>query len=144
MTLAAHVDLSAQEGPDRQHHGPGAELQSCVSPDPAYAVPIDYQVVDAVLEQRQSAGRLQLRPYGRLVQQAVGLRPGGAHRRSLAGVEPAEMDAGAIGRRRNGPAKRVDLARQVALPDAADRRIAAHLPERVQAVRNQQNARSHA
>ena len=68
----------------------------------------------------------------------VGLRAGGPHRRPLRAVEDAELDPGLVGGHRHGAAQRVDLLDQVALADAADRRIAAHLPERLDAVRQQQ------
>src|SRR2546430_10936846 len=50
-----------------------------------------------------------------------------AHRRALAGIERAELDAGAVSRPGHGAAQRVDLAHQVSLADAADGRIATHL-----------------
>ena len=45
---------------------------------------------------------------------------------------------------RHGAAERVDLLDQVALADAADGRVAAHLPERLDVVRQQQRAAPHA
>ena len=45
---------------------------------------------------------------------------------------------------RHRAAERVDFLDQVALADAADRRVAAHLPERLDALRQQQRARAHA
>ena len=41
------------------------------------------------------------------------------------------------------PPERIDLLDQVALANAADRRIAAHLPERLDAVREQKCAPAH-
>ena len=41
------------------------------------------------------------------------------------------MDAGLVGRRGHRAAERVDLLDEVALADAADRRVAAHLAERL-------------
>ena len=79
-----------------------------------------------------------------LVERAVGLRARRAHRRALARVEHAELDAGAIGGARHHAAERVDLPHQMALADAADGRIAAHLAERLDVLREQQRARAHA
>ena len=42
------------------------------------------------------------------------------------------------------PPKRVDLLDQMTLADAADGRIAAHLPQRLDVVRQQQGALAHA
>jgi hypothetical protein len=79
-----------------------------------------------------------------LVQHAVGLRARGAHRRALARVEDAELDAGLVGGCRHRPAQRIDLLDQMPLADAADRRIAAHRPQRLEVVGQQQRARAHA
>jgi hypothetical protein len=54
------------------------------------------------------------------------------------------MNAGGVGRARHRAAERIDLARQVALADAADRRVAAHLAQRFDVVRQEQRARAHA
>ena len=70
------------------------------------------------------------RLHGAPVELAVGLgaRPldGGA----LAAIEDAELDAGRVGGARHDPVQRVDLAHQMALAEAADRRIAGHLADR--------------
>ena len=81
---------------------------------------------------------------GPLVQLAVRLRAGGAHRGSLAGIERAELDARLVGGQRHGAAERIDLLDQVAFADAPDRRIAAHLPQRLDVVREQERAPAHA
>ena len=43
---------------------------------------------------------------------------------------------------RHGAAERIDLAHQMALADAADRRVAAHLADRFDAVAEQQGTRA--
>ena len=63
-------------------------------------------------------------------------RPDGG---ALGRVERAELDAGTIDGARHRAAERVDLTSQVALADAADRRVAAHLPERRLLVGNEQS-----
>src|SRR5690606_26263139 len=64
------------------------------------------------------------------------------HRGPLARVECAELDAGLVGGERHRAAKRVDLAHEVALADPADRRVAGHLAERLDAAREQQRGRA--
>ena len=81
---------------------------------------------------------------GPLVELAVGLRARGAHRRTLARVQGAELDAGLVRRERHGAAQRIDLLDQMALADAADGRVAAHLAERLDVVGEQQRAPPHA
>ena len=51
---------------------------------------------------------------------------------------------GLVGRERHRAAERVDLLDQMPLADAADRGIAAHLPQRLDVMREQQRAPPHA
>ena len=59
-------------------------------------------------------------------------------------VEDAELDAALVGGDRHRAAQRIDFLDQVALADAADRRVAAHLSERLDVVRQQQRLAAHA
>src|SRR5207302_9302756 len=68
----------------------------------------------------------------------------GAHRRTLDGVQRGALDSGAVRTARHGAAERVDLAYQVCLADAADGRSAAHLADRLDALGEEQGARTHA
>ncbi len=76
------------------------------------------------------------------VKLAVGLHPRPPHGRALAAVEHPAMDRGAIGGARHQPVEHVELAHQMALADAADRRIARHLTYVFRAEREQANARA--
>ena len=60
----------------------------------------------------------------------------------LRGIERAPLDAGGIGGARHDAAERVDFLDQVALADAADRRVAAHRADGLDVVREQQRART--
>ncbi len=142
IVLEADVDAPAQEGAGREHHGTGAEAQADGGDGAGDAVALEDQVVDRLLEEPEVGLVLQAAADGRTVEDAVGLRARGPHRRALARVEGAELDAGLVGGERHGPAQRVDLAHQVALADAADRRVAGHLPQRLDGVREQQRARA--
>ena len=79
-----------------------------------------------------------------LVAPLVGLRPRTVHGRAFAAVEQAELQAGRVDRLPHGAAQRIDLADDLPLGHAADRRVAAHLGDRVQVDRQQRRARSHA
>ncbi len=114
-----------------------AELGHCA----ADLVAFDDQVVAGLREDGQIGLIFQSRTDGLLVQHAVGLGAGGAHRRTLRGIEDAELDAGLVGGRCHGAAQRIHLAYQMALADAADRRVAAHRPEGVEVVGQQQRVR---
>ena len=111
---------------------------------PTTRSPCQDEVGDLLLEEPQVRLRLEQPADGALVELAVGLRAGGAHRRSLAGIQGAKLDARLVRRQRHGAAERIDFLDQMALADAADGRVAAHLPERLDVVGEQQRAPAHA
>ena len=59
----------------------------------------------------------------------VRLGAGALDSRTLAAVEDAKLDAGLVGGARHHAIERVDLAHQVSLAKAADRRVAGHLAD---------------
>ena len=65
------------------------------------------------------------------------------HRRALAAVEHAELDAGGVDGPAHGAAEGVDLADDLPLADAADGRVAAHLADGVAVGREQGGAGAH-
>jgi hypothetical protein len=64
--------------------------------------------------------------HAQTVEQAVGLGPGRTDRWSLAGVEPAELDAGGVDVFGHFAAQGIDFLDQVSFGQAADGRIAGH------------------
>ena len=76
------------------------------------------------------------------VKLAVRLGARAPHRRPLAAVEHAELDAGAIDGPPHEPVEGVDLAHQMALGEAADGRVAGHLADGLAPVGQQQRARA--
>ena len=72
------------------------------------------------------------------IELAVGLRARPAHRRALAAVQDAELDAGPVDRAPHDAVERIDLAHQMPLAEPADRRIARHLADRRPLVGQQQ------
>ena len=136
------MDLAVEEGASGQHHGIGqkadAELGHCA----AHLVALDDEVVAGLREDGQMRLIFQTRADRLLVQHAVGLGARGAHGRTFRGVEDAELDAGFVGGCRHGAAQRIDFTHQVALADAADRRVAAHRAEGVEIVRQQERVRT--
>ena len=105
-------------------------------------VTFDDQVVAGFGKNGQIGLIFQSAADGLLVQHAVGLGAGGADGRAFRGIQDAELDTGFVGGRCHRPAQRIDLADQMALADAANRRIAAHRPERVEVVGQQQRVRT--
>ena len=84
VVVHADVDLAVQEGPRRQHHGAGTETNAHLCHGPDHTVTFHHQVVHRLLKQPQIRLVFQAVANRRLVQNAVGLGPRGAHRRSLA------------------------------------------------------------
>ena len=75
------------------------------------------------------------------VELAVGLGARPAHRRPLAAVQHAELDAGPVDRPAHDAVERIDLAHQMPLAEPADRRVARHLADRRPLMRQQHRAR---
>ncbi len=144
MVLKADVDEPAQEGAGGKHDGLCAEADAGLRDDPGDAITLNDEVIDRLLEDLQVRLVLQARADRCTVERTVGLGAGGAHRRALAAVERAPLDAGGVGGECHRPAQRVNLLDQVPLADTADRGVAAHLAERLDAVRDQQRAATHA
>jgi len=132
------VNQAIEEGAGGQHHRPRGEAHAELADDAGDLVTVDDQIVASLRADRQV--RLLLEPAAnRLpIQHPVGLRARRAHRRTLARIENAELDTGFVGRLGHCPTERIDLLDEVAFADAADRRIAAHRPQGIEVVRQQQ------
>ena len=85
---------------------------------------------------------LDERANGATVQPAIALRARRPHGGSFAAIEHAELQRREIGRARHDSAQRVDLARDSAFRDAADRRIARHLADRLERAGDETDARA--
>ncbi|MCY1369004.1 hypothetical protein D9M69_560210 [compost metagenome] len=138
------MDAAVEKSARGQHHGACAERNAHLRDGADHAIAFDHQVVDGLLEQAQVRLVFQAVADRGLVQHAVGLRPRGAHGRALSRIEDAELDARLVGGNGHRAAERVDLLHEVALADAADRRVAAHLPQRLDVVGEQQRLGAHA
>jgi hypothetical protein len=144
VVVETHVDAPREEGAHGQHHGGRAEFDAGDRDHAADAVVFDDQIAAFLLEQREVRLVLERAAHERLVELAVRLHASRAHRGTLAGVQGARLDCGGIGRARHHAPERIDLLDQVTLADATDGRVAAHLPQRLDGLREQQRARSHA
>ncbi len=148
VVLQTHVDLAIQERPGRQHDGTAPERDARLRDGRGDAVDavhrLDDEVVHRLLEQPQVGLVLEPVSDGRLVEDAIRLRTRRPHGRPFRTVQDAELDARLVRRRRHRAAERVHFLHEVPLADAADRRIAAHLPERLDVVRQQQRRAAHA
>ena len=143
--LLADVDHAAQEGAGGEHHGPGLDRPAVgVDHAPAAAALVDQKILHRRGPDLEARLVAQQRLHGAAVELAVGLGAGPAHRRALAPVEHAELDAGAVDDPAHQAVQGVDLAHQVALAQAADGRVAGHRPDGLDLVGEQQGARTQA
>jgi hypothetical protein len=144
MVLQPDVDAAVEKGPGGEHHRARAKAQPELRHRADDSVAFEHQVVHRLLEEPQP--RLVLQPPAdrSAIQHAIGLRPRGANGRALRAVEDPELDAGLVGRLGHRAAQRIDLLHQVAFADAADRRVAAHLPQGLDVVAQQQRRAAHA
>ena len=138
------MDAAIQKRSRRKHHGMSQKMDTALGNGPSHPIRLYHQVIDRLLEQPQIGLVFQLTADGCLVQHAVGLGAGGAHGGTLAAVEHTELDAGFIHRQRHGAIHGIHFFHKVALANAAHTRIAAHLPQCVEIVRQQQGMRAHA
>ena len=144
VVAVAHMDQSAQEGADREHHARGLELQTELGPDPADPIAMDDQVLDRLLKDHEPVLGLQGLAHGRLVEHPIHLPTRRPHRRPLAGVQAPELDPGAVRGPPHEPAERVDLLDQVPLADPADGRVAGHLTQRLDVLGEEERGDAHA
>ena len=144
IVLQADVDQPRQERAGRQHHRARCEAHADLRHGAGHAIAVEHQIVDRLLENAQVRLVLEPRADRLPIQHAVGLRARRAHRGPFARVEDPELDAGFVRGGRHRAAQRIDLLDQVAFADAADRRVARHLPQRFDVVRQQQRRAAHA
>ncbi|MCY1349285.1 hypothetical protein D9M69_354670 [compost metagenome] len=144
IVLQTDVDKSAEEGAGGEHHGFREETQTHLGHYALDLVVLDNQVIAGLLEYPQVRLVLEDFANGGLIENSVRLGAGGAYGRAFAAVQHTELDAAEVGGGRHGAAQGVDLLDQVALADAADGRVAAHLPEGFHVVGQQQGLHAHA
>ena len=108
--------------------------------DPA---PLDHDRLDHLLAERQVLLPLDRELGEELVGLLVALGPRAVHRRPFAAVEQAELDGRRVGEDAHRAAEGVDLADDLPLGHAADRRVAAHLADGVAVDRQQRGPQAH-
>ncbi len=142
--LFADMDQAAQERAGGQHRGAAGELAAVGEAHAPHRAVSDQQIVDFRL-QHSEIRRLADRALHRLrVELAIRLGARTAHRRALAAVQDAELDAALVGHAAHQAVQSVDFPHQMALAEPADRRIAGHRPDGRKPVRNQRRTRTHA
>ena len=107
-------------------------------------IAVQQEILDGLLENAEVRLVFEAAADRLAVEHAVGLRPRRAHSGPLARVEDAKLDPRFVGRLGHRAAQCVDLLDEMPFPDAPDRRIAGHLAQRFDVVREQQRFAAHA
>ena len=107
-------------------------------------VPLDDQIGRLSFDEGEARCRPERAAHPLGIAVLVGLGARGLHGRSAAGVEQAELDAGLVDGASHLAAEGVDLAHQMALGEAADRRVAGHAGHRPPVERHNGGGASHA
>jgi hypothetical protein len=137
------VDAPTQERADGEHDRRRLEGNARYCDDSAYRLALYQQVASLLLEQGQVRLVLENGPDRLPIELAICLRAGGAYGRPLTGVQGSELNSGPIRGAGHDAAQRIYLPDQVTLADAANGGIAAHLAERLDALGQQESARTH-
>ena len=106
---ATDVDTAGQKGADGEHDGGGPEFDAALRQHTNDPTTLDDEIGGFLLKHLQVGLILENPPNGALVELAVGLSPGGAHRRTLAGIQGAKLDPCRIGGQRHGAPQGIDL-----------------------------------
>ena len=121
---------------------PAAKRRPSRVTTPAASAVVDDQVVDFGGDDREVRVGAQQLLHVAAVELAVGLGAGAADGGALRAVEQAELDAGAVGDDAHDAVEGVDLADQMAFAQTADGRVARHLADGLDLVRDQRGARA--
>jgi hypothetical protein len=142
MVFETDMHAPVQEGTGGQHDRTRHEADADLRHHAGNTLALHDEVGRSLLEQIEIGLIFKTASYRRLVENTVRLRPRRAHGRPLARIEGSELDSGLVRGQRHGPAKCIDFLHQMPLADAADRRIARHLTQRFDVVRQQQRTRT--
>ena len=144
VALHADVNPAAEKSTHGQHDRRGAKFDAALRHHTHGAPALDRQVGGFLLENLQVGLGLEQAADRALVELPIGLGARRPHRRPLARVQGAELDSGRIGGQRHRTAERVDLLDEMPLADPAYGRVAAHLAQGLDVVREQQRLPPHA
>ena len=144
MAVEPNVDATTQERTGRQDDARCIEANAHLRHNSRHRIVGSNEIVACALENEQIRLRLDAPADGRLVEQSIRLRTCGPYSGAFRPIEDPEVDPGLVRCGGHGAAERVDLLDQMALADPADRRVAAHLAERLDGVRQQQSRCPHA
>src|SRR5579862_3054118 len=140
--LGAYMNPPAQERAGRDHHGsrPEAAALERFESDHATGSLVDEQTRHRALNTAQVRVPFQQRTDGSPVQAAVALRARRPHSGPLAPIEHTELQCRQIRCTTHDSTQRVDLAHDGPFGNAADGRVAGHLPDGLERARYESHA----
>ena len=133
----AAVDQSIEECPCGEDQSCGGNLTAILQPHAGHPAMRDNQVSGLAFDDPQAGKGSHFRLHGGTVERSVCLRAWSADGRTLPSVKDPELDSGLVGDSAHQAIECVHLADQVALPEPADRRIAGHLADGREPMREQ-------
>ena len=143
-SLAPHVDQPVEESPRSKHDRARFDEPPICKLDPRCARVCDLYLGDLAFDDGEVFRKREPAPHLRAVKVPVRLRARRLHGGAAAAVEQAELNSGRIDDLPHYAAERVDFADQVAFGYAADRRVAAHLPDGVPVDSDERGLRAEA
>jgi hypothetical protein len=144
MCLRADVDSTPEERACGDYDASRAKASSLKGLDTEHTtlIRIEDETRNGSLHSLQASVLFEKRSDRTSVEAAVTLPAWSPDSWPLAAVKHAELHHGEVGSPSHDSSERIDLADHGALCNAANRRIARHLPDRLERARNQPNTRS--
>ena len=136
----AAVDDAAQKGAGCQHDSTGGNNLTRAKLQPGNSIAFEQDFFGFGGEDIEIVLRPERRQHLLFIERPIHLRPRSAHRRPFATVEQTKLDTRAVGDTRHHAVKSIDLADKMPLPQPTDSRVAAHFPDGVYAMGDQQCA----
>lgn len=147
MLLESDMDSAIEKRTRSEYHcagrEPNAALRLHAGDLAAVRSGLGDKIIDRLLEEEKV--RLGFEPAANrlTVKDSVGLRTGSLHRRALACIESPKLDTRLIGGFGHQAPEGINLSHKVALADSADRRVARHLSERLELMREKERPAPH-
>ncbi len=122
------MDKAIEEGAGGEHHGAAGEEAPIGQAKAAHASPVPDEIIGLAFDDGKIGLGIERGLHGAGIELAIGLGPRPPHRRPLAPVQHAELNAALIGHPAHQAVQGIDLAHQMPLAQPTDRRIAGHRP----------------
>ena len=138
------MEQPAHEGAGADDDGAGVELEAHVGAQAGDAVAGDEEFGDVALVEVEVGGAFEHGLHAELIGLLVGLSAGGTDAGAFGAVEHSELDGGGVGIEAHRAAEGVYFADDVSLGQTTDGRVAGHLGNGVQVLREHSRPATHA